>query len=147
MVIKSVSELENAIVDRLRIAVNEIQEKIYRVLDEYMQKYYADYSPSMYDRTYQLYKSFVKSEITPAPHGWKAEVYFDYSQLNYITGLQPSGLAVFEAALVGQHGAAGLKMMPGNTGIDIWDDPSLKLDSEHNNIIRQALLDAGLPVK
>lgn len=147
MAIKSVSELENVIVDRLRIAINEIQEKIYRVLDEYMQKYYADYSPSMYDRTYQLYKSFVKSEITPAPHGWKAEVYFDYSQLNYVTGLQSSGLAVFEAALVGQHGAAGLKMMPGNTGIDIWDEPGVKLDSEHNNIIRQALLDAGLPVK
>lgn len=67
--------------------------------------------------------------------------------MNYVTGLQPSGLAVFEAALVGQHGAAGLKMMSGNTGVDIWDDPTTKLDNEHSSILKQALLEAGIPIK
>lgn len=145
MTFSSSTELENYILSRMKIAITQTQEKIYKILDEFVKKFYSEYDPSIYERTYQLYHSLVKSEIIPTGNGYKANVYFDYSSLSYMTGAEPSGLQVMNAAASGGHGAEGLYVVHGNTGI--WDDPIVILRTEAHEMLKQSLIDAGIPIK
>ena len=146
MTFNSISELENYILSRMQDAIVQSQEKIYRILDEFVKKFYNEYEPVMYiERTYKLYHSLVKSEIVSTGKGYKAYVYFDYTSLIYTTGANPSGLQVVTAAAYGGHGAEGLKVV--KSGVGIWNKPISILQTEAYEILKQSLIDAGIPIK
>lgn len=146
MVFKNEAQLKSFLLNKCQNALIKTQEKVYKIIDLHIQRFYADYDPSMYDRTYQLMHSLVKSNIIPTGNGYEAEVYFDLSSIGYETGRQPSGEQVMGAAAFGGHGASGLKVVYGN-GADIWNTPLEILDAEAINILVQELIAAGIPIK
>lgn len=165
MVFKNEKELEKFILSKCRDALVKTQEKVYRILDKFLNGFYKDYTPGLtvewdgrekyspwaYDRTYQLLHSLVKSEIVPSKNGYEAKVYFDYNYLKrkYSDGNQPSGLQVMEAAAQGLHGAIGddFLYVHGNTGVSVWDDPIKVLDAKAIEILKDMLIAEGIPIK
>lgn len=152
---------------RVQSAVNMAQNQFFQVIDRFVKEYYAEYDPSIYERTYQLYRSLVKSEIRVSGSSVEAEVYFDAGQLDYamktITSfpvdggfmnpfnhaVSPSGVfsnpkgsgeKTLEAAAHGGHGGK-------SSGTAIWDDPMNILHTQGYQILKNMLIAAGLPIR
>lgn len=149
MVFKNKKELLSFLYDKAYDALKNAQTIVYDIIQDYLQQFYADYDPALYERTEQLLRSLVKGDILPSANGYVAEVYFDLSSLNYVTGNQPTGEQVMQAAAQGLHGAIGsdLLYVHGNTGVGIWNDPLQVLDAEAIRILRDRLIEQGIPIK
>ena len=63
MVIKNETQLKNVILGDCRRALAKAQERVYKIIDLYLQRFYADYDPVWYERTGRLLHSLVKSDI------------------------------------------------------------------------------------
>jgi hypothetical protein len=85
----------------------------------------------------------------PTANGYEAEVYFDIGSLYYVTGNQPTGEEVMNAAKQGLHGAIGDNFLfkHGYTGIDIWNTPKKMIDAKAINMLRDMLIAEGIPLK
>lgn len=147
MVFKSQKELESFLMKKFRLAILKAQDEVYVIIKKFLYQYYTDYSPEQYDRTYQLLQSLVQSRIVSDGKGYTAEIYFDIDGLNYVTGSKPSGEQVMDAAAYGGHGAEGLRVVSGNTGVSAWNDPIQKLNAEAINILKKMLVSEGVPIK
>lgn len=148
MVFKNEAQLKKFLLEKCKSALKNAQNEIYLVIQQFVKEFYADYSPTMYERTYQLYNSLVKSDVEwSGSHGYKVYVYFDYNALNYITGAQPSGEQVMNAAAYGGHGAEGLKVVSGNSGVGIWDDPMRIISAEAIEILKKKLIEQGISIR
>ena len=139
MVIKNESQLKKVLLAKCKNALIKSQEQVYQIIDRFLKEFYAEFSPEMYERTYQLYRSLVKSDIIPTGNGYKAEVYFDLSSIDYVTGSKPSGEQVMQAAEFGRHGAMGLAVADFK-GTSIWHEPLEILNAEAINILKKMLL-------
>lgn len=157
MVFKNEKELERHILKKCRLALMKAQDEVYKILKDFLRKFYADYDPSAYVRTYQLLQSLVQTRIVSDRKGYKAEVYFNLDSLSY-DGYNPSGEQVMAAASQGLHGAIGkmpnpsyfsdeFQYFPGDSGISVWNDPIKILDAEAINILRDMLVAEGIPIK
>lgn len=167
MTFDSLEALESYILSKSGVAIKMAQEKIFHFIEDYILKYYTEFDPAVYERTYQLLCSLVKTAVKSTGNGWVAEVYFDASTLDYhikhmtkikVDGgymnpynhaISPdgtfqnpkgSGEETLAAAAHGSHG--GYK-----SGTAIWDDPMKILNKEAYNMLKKALIDAGIPVK
>lgn len=145
MTFHSVEELKQYILSRSQNALQKATEQVYQIINRFVKEFYAEYSPSMYDRTYQLYQSLVKTDVEVSGNGCTAYVYFDFSSLVYMTGSQPSGSQVMNAAAYGGHGAEGLHVIAGGTGI--WSEPMQILSTEAIEILKRMLIAEGIPIK
>lgn len=151
---KNEIELKNFLLAKCKAALVQAQEKVYHILEGFMQEYYADYSPELYKRTYQLYDSLIKFDIIPTLNGYETKVGFDIESLKYVTGAQPSGEQVMKAASTGHHGAVGvsngvdLKFVAGNTGTILWNEQlRVGIQAEALEILKNALISEGIPIK
>lgn len=147
MTFKNNSELIEFLWHAAYMALRNAQGTVYEIIHDFVRQFYDDYSPELYERTEQLLNSLVKGDIRPSKNGWVADVYFDLSSLNYVTGAQPSGEQVMEAAVYGGHGAEGLRVVSGNTGVNVWYDPVQVLDQEAIRILRDRLIEQGVPIR
>ena len=101
----------------------------------------------------------VKSDIKPTANGWAAEVYFDLNALDYsIKTLQGIGTWentyhraawgkdndawVLETAMTGSAPHGGYA-----SGHAVWTESLKVLNREKREMLKRALLDAGIPVK
>ncbi len=149
MIFKTTAEMRNYILQRSQFAIQKAQEQVFQVIERFVKEYYAEFSPDRYERTYQLFRSLVKSDIKSTGNGYVAEVYFDLNALDYhmkrINGREISNKGwseeeTLESAAHGSHG--GYK-----PGTAIWDEPIRLLNTEGYNILRRMLIDSGIPVK
>ena len=167
MTFNSLDALKEYISSKCGVAIKSAQEEVHGIIQKFVEQYYSEFTPSVYERTYQLYNSLVKTGVKQAGGSWVAEVYFDASRLNYsskglhghpVSGgyMNPynhvvtddgvfrnpkgSGGATLSAAAHGSHG--GYK-----GGTAIWDAPMKILDEEALNILKKALIEAGIPIK
>lgn len=159
MVFKNEKQLKDFLLQKCRVALTEAQEQIYQIIDGFIKDFYTDYSPEMYERTYQLYHSLVKTRISSVANGFETQIFFDldglkYSKPSWQGGRSPSGEEVFEAAKKGLHGAVGdagggykFHYEYGNTGINVWEDPMQRLNAEAIEILKNRLIAAGIPIK
>lgn len=145
MVFKNEQQLKSFLLSKCKSALVNAQEKVYKILDLYMQRFYADYDPVIYERTYQLMKSLVKSDIKMVGNEINADVYFDLGYI-YNTGLNPSGEDVMNVAAIGGHGADGLRVVYFG-GEDAWHTPLDILNVEAINILKNMLIAEGIPIK
>ena len=145
MVFKNKKQLEAFLLQKCKPALERSQNQVYKIIDLYLNRFYADYDPVMYERTYKLLHSLVKSDVVSTGNGYKAEVYFDLDYL-YTTGAQPSGEDVMFEASHGGHGAKGLKVVNGG-GEDAWFTPLEILDAEAIEILKNMLISEGIPIK
>lgn len=147
MTFKNEKELKDFLLKKCRAALEISQMRVYKIVEDFVERFYADYDPSSYERTRQLIHSLVISEIIQTNSGFEAQVYFNYSGLRYVTGSKPSMLRVLDAASDGLHGADGMRVMEGNTGANIWSDPLAELSVEAIKILVQELKSAGVAIK
>lgn len=146
---RSISDLENYLLSKCKEAVNLMQASAFQVIEGFIKQYYAEYEPVMYERTYQLFKSLVKSEIRPTANGWEADVYFDLERLDYhvkkINGVlyDNKGWSEQKTLSSAAHGHHGGKY----AGTAIWDEPMIVLTKHQRSILKNALLNAGIPVR
>lgn len=167
MTFDSLDALKSYILSRSEVAIKLAQEKVYQVINRFIKEYYAEFSPDVYERTYQLFRSLVKTGVKKTANGWVAEVYFDASNLDYkikhlhkhpVSGgymnpynfdvtpdgtfQNPDGDAnkVLESAAHGSHGGY-------TSGTAIWDDPLRILNKEAYGMLKKALIDAGIPIR
>lgn len=147
MVFKNEKQLKEFLLAKCKNALIKSQQQVYQIIDRFVKEFYADYSPEMYERTYQLYRSLVKSDIKFTGNGYEAYVYFDLDSLDYTTGAKPTGEQVMDAAVYGGHGADGLRVVSGNSGVGIWNDPKEILNTEAINILKRMLISEGIPIK
>lgn len=146
MVFKNEAELKNFVLKKCQNALVKSQEQVYQIIDRFIKEFYAEFTPEMYERTYQFYRSLVKSKITRVHNGYEAEVYFDLSSLDYVTGSRPSGEQVMGAAEWGRHGAMGLATADFK-GTSVWHEPLAILDAQAINILKKMLISEGIPIK
>lgn len=167
MTFDSLEALKSYILSKSGVAIKMAQEKVFRLIEDYILKYYTEFDPAVYERTYQLLCSLVKTAVVSTGNGWVAEVYFDASTLDYhikhMTKVKVDGgymnpynhvitsngvfqnskgdaNKVLESAAHGSHGGY-------TSGTAIWDDPMKILNKEAYNMLKKALIDAGIPVK
>ena len=150
MTFDSIDALKNYILSRSGNAIRLAQERIYQVIDRFVKEYYAEFTPEVYERTYQLYRSLVKSDIKSTGNGWIAEVYFDLDALDYhmkrINGVEVlnkgwSEEKTLSAAARGSHGGYNIG------GTAIWYEPLKILNADGYNMLKKALIDSGIPVR
>lgn len=167
MTFKTNDELKNYILKQSQFAIMQVQAKVFQVIQKFVKQYYTEFSPEVYERTYQLFQSLVKSDVKLTDNGWVAEVYFDLDKLDYqIKKLtkwptqggymnpfngkisssgwfpNPKGSAekTMEAAAHGSHGGK-------ESGTAIWDESLNILNRDAINMLKEALINNGIPVK
>ena len=149
MTFNSLDDIRNYVISKSRDALQKATEQVYQVIDRFVKEYYAEFSPEVYERTYQLYRSLVKSNIVSTGNGWKAYVYFDIDQLDYamkkINGREIpnrgwSEEKTLSAAAHGSHGGY-------TSGTALWDDSMAILNAEAINILKRMLINSGIPLK
>ena len=153
MTFKNEAQLKTFVLNKCKTAVIMAQERVYKIIERFMQEYYSDYSPELYERTYQLYRSLVKSEVISSANGFEAKVYFDLSSINYVTGASPSAEQVWQAASTGHHGAVGvsngvaLKFVAGNSGVILWNEQyQMQVQADAIEILKNMLIAEGIPI-
>ena len=147
----SIDNIVSDIKQKMQISIIDMQNKVYDIIDEYLKAYYNLYDPVAYDRTYQLMKSLVKSEIVPTNNGFKARVYYDWQSLDY-TIKSVNGYTIknkgwdakktMDSAAKGSHGGYTTTV-----GGEIWDTPLQILDRQGLEQFRKSLIQAGIPLK
>jgi len=149
MIFRSITEFESYVKSKMPGAVQMAREKCFQIIDRFVKEYYAEYSPVMYERTYQLYRSLVKSEVRATSNGYECEIYFDASNLDYkiktfngVTYPNPRGDAgaTLNSAAHGKHGGKA-------SGTAIWDEPIAILSTEAVEILKSMLIASGIPIR
>lgn len=149
MTFDSTDALKNYILSKCGEAVKNAQLEVHAIIDRFLMQYYAEYDPVMYERTYQLLHSLVKSDVKSTGNGFEAEIYFDVGLLDYsmktVNGItRPnkgwSEQATLESAAHGSHGG-----YVGGTAI--WDDALKIIDAKGIEILKKHLIAAGIPLK
>lgn len=162
MTFNSIDELKNYILSQSGVAIKEAQEKIANIINHFLTEYYREFEPEVYVRTYQLLCSLIKSDVKSTPNGWYAEVYFDLDALDYATRVVPSQFAwassdntyhrndwtkendewVLETAMTGSRPHGGYA-----SGTAVWKESMNVLSKEGIAILKEKLIQAGVPVK
>lgn len=156
MVFKNEAQLKEFLLKKCENALMKSQEQIYQIINRFVKQFYAEFSPEMYERTYQLYQSLVKTDIRHTGSGYEAYVYFDVDALDhYFHSMRVNGKVyqyegkhkwseqeILDTALTGDlpHGGyAG--------GTAIWTEALSVLNVEAVNTLKRMLISEGIPIK
>ena len=152
MTFDSIDALKNYILSRSEIAIKNAQLEIHAIIDRFLMQYYSEYDPSLYERTYQLLHSLVKSDVKSTGNGWTAEVYFDVSMLDYsVKTLKGIGTwanknwseqTTLENAMTGALPHGGYA-----SGTPIWTESMNIIDAKAIEILKKHLIAAGISLK
>lgn len=154
MLFRSVEEMENYILSScMSNAIKDTIEQINKIIEQCVRKFYGEYGPKLYERTYQLFRSYIKTNVVRTGMGYEARVYFDASSLDHSIKHLTNGYTfpnsgwsedeILETALVGSSPHGGYSPA-GGTGIWISAEPLL--NSTVLNYLKQALIANGLPI-
>ena len=143
MVFNSKKDLEKYLLSKMEDAVFESQAIVYDVLEAFINNFYDEFEPKVYNRTFQLYKSLVKSKIEKVGNGYKAVVYFDASRLNHVES-ELSDERILEIAVIGKYPHGGYRKAGGN---GILNNAMPIISQEAYHWLKQALKDKGIPIK
>lgn len=122
--ISNMNQLQAALMPTMVKMVDELAEKVFEVLNYFLQKYYNSYDPKSYRRQYDFLRSAVKVE--PKIKGSKvtASVYIDTESMdNYYNA---TGYQVAQWANQGLHGGLDTNSKTPH----VWDDT---MDNTVNN--------------
>lgn len=154
MIFKDEKQLEKFLLQKCKAAVVGTERKVFNAIEKCLVQYYGQFTPEEYIRTQKLYNSLVKTDVKPDGNGFKAEVYFDLSKLNYEQGMMPlkhtpehgrygwatwTGEQVLESAMGGSHGGYV-------DGVHIWGK-SMAMLGDINRLLVQELKLLGVPIR
>ena len=157
----SAEQLKKYLLSHGEIAIKASQEKVFQIIERHLKQFYDEFDPSVYERTNQLLKSLVKSEIKQIGNEIVAEVYFDLDKLDYsikyLNGAfykntfhrepwdKDNDAWVLENAMIGTYPHGGYSYATGNTRI--WIESMAELTNKMYNILKKELTLAGIPIK
>lgn len=153
MIFKNEKQLESFLMKQSRQALLKAQDKVYGIIKQFVYQFYTEYEPDEYIRTRRLLESLVQSQIVTDGKGYKVEIYFDVSGLDYPTehierkggwygSAHWDGETVLRVAMeseVPHGGKAG--------GTAIWNASKIKLDAEAIDTLVDMLKAQGIPIK
>lgn len=154
MTFKNEDELKKVLLAKCKNAVAQAEEKVYKIIDNCLKQYYNEFTPDEYIRTGKLLNSLVKSNIISTANGFRAEVYFDESKLNYEQGVMPlqhtpehgmygwatwGAEEVLDTAMNGSHGGY-------IDGTAIWGTSNAILGNVYM-LLKKELIAQGIPIK
>lgn len=169
MIATNISQLEDAVNIMLAQATENMEHKVYDVVDSYIKKFYSEWTPGTaspwqinhnskskyinnygYQRMHQLIKSLIKTDIAKVGNSFEAKVYLDFSKMNhdvnFVNGRwirhkhwPEEKIGSVAAESVFPHGGW-------ESGTTIWVDPIRELNSERRQLLKQMLIEAGIQV-
>lgn len=140
----TIAEIRSDLIAKVPRAVAIAEDEIAQIIENVLATFYASYSPVLYERTFQLLHSCVKSGVYGGGGHAEARIYLDSSMMSYSSGASPSGASVMAAANVGKHGAMGLRMV--GSGPALSSECESTVDAQAMNILLSAILAAGIPI-
>lgn len=150
-VIKSMSDLTKILESRIQQALKITQQEIFEVIQEHITDYYKEpvfrngtsAIPLLYDRTYKLLDSLIKTDIVKSDGTISCTVEIDPEYLNYQYMGGISGLDVMLSADQAFHGWS----VEGD--MRIWSDSLAELGLEPGirYLMKKNLRKCGVPVK
>lgn len=89
-VIKNYKQLERAMNKVLKEGIWDVSKEIEIVIDEFLARWYGDYTPKQYKRTEQFLYSCITSKVVKSGNQYKTKVFIDYKNMHHVTNL-PDG--------------------------------------------------------
>lgn len=150
-VIKSMSDLTKILESRIQQALKMTQQEIFEVIQQHITDYYKEpvfrngtsAIPLLYDRTYKLLNSLIKTDIVKSGGTLSCSVEIDPDYLDYQYMGGASGLDVMLSANEQFHGWS----IEGD--MRIWDDALSELGLKPGilYIMKNNLKKCGVPIK
>ena len=150
-VIKSMSDLTKIIESRIQQALKMTQQEIFKVIQQHITEYYKEpvfrnatsAIPMLYDRSYKLLNSLIKTDIVKLGSTLSCSVEINPNYLNYKYIGGTSGLDVMLSAEQAFHGWS----IEGD--MRIWSDSLAELGLKLGilYIMKSNLKKCGVPVK
>ncbi len=150
-VIRSMSDLTKIIESRIQQALKMTQQEIFQVIQKHIADYYKEpvfrdgtsAIPMIYDRTYKMLNSLIKTDIIKSGGTISCSVEIDPHYLDYQYMGGASGLDVMLSANEQFHGWS----IEGD--IRIWDDAMAELGLEYGikYLMKKNLQKCGVPIK
>lgn len=150
-VIRSMSDLTKIIESRIQQALKMTQQEIFKVISQHITDYYKEpvfrngtsAIPMMYDRTYKMLNSLIKTDIIKSGGAISCSVEIDPHYLDYQYMGGASGLDVMLSANEQFHGWS----IEGD--IRVWDDAMAELGLEYGikYLMKKNLQKCGVPIK
>lgn len=139
----TVAQIKADLTAKVGVAMEGVKKQVYDIFFNAIMKYYSEYEPNMYQRTYQvaqLAQNIAAAGVKVRRIGASFEVYFDGSMLSYSTGTWSGGQVLSNVMSVGNHGGAT------SGGTAIWTEAMSKIDPQIKSIVKQELIKAGIPI-
>lgn len=148
VVIRNPNELIVVLKSRIQQALQMTQDEVYGEFLKSWEAYYNEpvfdgsSTPKVYERTYKLLESLIKTDIVQSVNGFSCTVEVDTDYLNYDGYEEATGREVLEWANAKTHGGT----VQGE--IEIWNDALEKLGGENGirNLMKENLQKCGLKV-
>ena len=150
-IIRSMSDLTKIIESRIQQALKMTQQEIFQVIQKHIADYYKEpvfrdgtsAIPMIYDRTYKMLNSLIKTDIIKSGGTISCSVEIDPHYLDYQYMGGASGLDVMLSANEQFHGWS----IEGD--IRIWDDAMAELGLEYGikYLMKKNLQKCGVPIK
>ena len=127
MIISNSSDLQKVLGVAAKNMLEEMQRKVYDIIQKSIQEYYNEYTPKKYGRTYKFLKSLIKTKIVQKGNTFECVVkisddYLDYkypiSEMEREAGVKPTtGLDVVNSAEGNAVDKDGNKYSPSHGGV------------------------------
>lgn len=148
-VVKNISQLQKVLQGRIKLALRFTQREISKVIQSYINRYYHEYNPLVYERTWQFLNGLIETTVVVKGNVVSCEVKMSDS-LSY---KQPASV-VLDMINRGMHAdknlrSAGYKPPYSIVGeVQFWDDAIEELGGEQGiyNLLKKNLNKVGLSV-
>ncbi len=130
--IKNMDELAKALQPVMIGMVDELAERVYEILNYFLQEYYNSYNPKSYKRQFDFLRSAVKVKSKVTGNKAVASVYIDTDAMDDY--YNATGEQVATWANQGLHG--GLDV--GSNTLHVWDD-TMKTTVENGELLKLAM--------
>lgn len=143
-VIRSMSDLTKILESRIHQALKMTQQEIFEVIQQHITDYYHEFTPRMYQRTWEFLDSLIKTNIVKTNGTISCTVEIDRNYLSYRYNGGATGLEV--ATYANQHSHGGV--YDDDFG-QFWDDAMAELGLEPGikYLMKKNLRKCGVPVK
>ena len=148
--IKSMSELKKILQNRATQALKLTRDEMFKVFQKHIDEYYSEKVfrggtsaiPAMYNRTYKLLNSLIKTDVVQTGYEIACKVQLDEDYLNYTYEKGATGLDVATYANTKTHGGT----VSGD--IEIWNDAIEELGGKSGimKLLKSNLKKCGVPI-
>ena len=104
MIVKNQTELKLAMQQVLKQGMEDLTKEVHSLANEFIHKWYDDYDPKIYGRTYQLFKACIATEVVQSGSKFKSYILLDSSKMHHGLPIGYTEEDVILAAEKGLHG-------------------------------------------